>query len=170
MHVKLAPVIAALAIATSAFAENYFVATVFDFLGEKTFVTVNREQAKELEAKIKTFNAMLPKIVSELQKEFQKNPSEHVGEKFLGNKLKPMKVTFSPAFTDEAKAQERAEKLQENEDEKDVAQGKKPKKLSAAQKERAFKEAEKQIALEAFAKEINKMIEERLAEKAEKSE
>ncbi len=155
---------AALACASAAFAETYYIATVTDVIGEKTFSVVTREEFRQLELDIKRKNALMQKVVAELKKEFAGNPAAHAGEKFYGDKLKPMTAKLSSqGFPDMAKAQEKVERLQEHEDNKGVEEGKKKKKLSNAEKERAVKEAEREYAIKAFGEEVVKMVEEKIA-------
>lgn len=167
---KLIPFAAALLCAAASFAETYFVATVTDPVGDKSFSVVSKAEARELEQDIKRKNALMQKVVSELKAEFAKNPAAHAGEKFYGDKLKPMTVKFSPPFQDIEKAQEKAEKMQEHEDNKDLDTGKKKKKLSDSEKLRAVKEAEREYAIKAFGEEVVKMIEEKLEAAAEAAE
>ncbi len=159
--------LAVFALALAAAAEQVFVATTTDFVGNKTFKVVTKEQVKEMQLQIKKENALLPKILSEIQNDFRKNPESHAGEKYYGQKLKPKSITISPAFTDFEKAQAKAEKLQEREDNKDLdkdeKKGKK-KKLSEAEKEKAYKEAQKQYAIQTFAEDVEKRIEDKLKE------
>lgn len=154
---------AALVCASAAFAETYFVATVTDVIGEKTFSVVTKEEAKQLDLDIKRKNALMQKVVAELKKEFAGNPAAHAGEKFYGDKLKPMTVKLSQPFTDFDKAQDKAMKMQEHEDTKGVEDGKKKKKLSDSEKIRAVKEAEREYAIKAFGEEVVKMVEEKIA-------
>ena len=160
---------AALVCASAAFAETYYVATVTDVVGGKSFSVVNREEAKQLDLDIRQKNALMQKVIAELKKEFAGNPAAHAGEKFYGDKLKPMTVKLSQPFQDMEKAQERAEKMQEHEDNKGVEEGKKKKKLSNSEKERAVKEAEREYAIKAFGEEVVKKVEEKIAEIAAES-
>ncbi|MBR0055899.1 MAG: hypothetical protein IJP66_01090 [Kiritimatiellae bacterium] len=154
---------ATLVCAAASFAENYYIATVTDFVGEKSMQVVGKEAAKELDADIRRKNALLQKVLAELQNEFKKNPEMHAGEKFYGAKLKPMTIQLSQPFPDEEKAQDKLTKIQEREDEKAMAEtGKKKKKLSDSEKERAFKEAEREYAVKAFGEEVVRLIEEKL--------
>ena len=157
---------AALALAVAASAEQYFVVGTTDFVGNKMFKVATKEQVKEMQLAIKKENAILPKVLSEIQADFRKNPEAHAGEKFYGSKMKPKAVTVSPAFTDFEKAQAKADKMQEHEDNKDLEKdtdkkGKK-KKLSDAEKEKAYKEAQKEYAIQSFAEEVQKQVEEKL--------
>ena len=154
---------AALVCASAAFAETYFVATVTDVIGEKSFSVVTKEEAKQLDLDIKRKNALMQKVVAELKKEFAGNPAAHAGEKFYGDKLKPMTVKLSQPFTDFDKAQDKAMKMQDHEDNKGVEEGKKKKKLSDSEKLRAVKEAEREYAIKAFGEEVVKMVEEKIA-------
>lgn len=154
---------AALACAAASFAETYFVATVTDPVGGKTFSVVSKDEARELQQDIKRKNALMQKVLAEIKADFAKNPAAHSGEKYFGDKLKPMAVKLSQQqFTDMAKAQEFADKMQEREENKDDDSGKKKKKLSDSQKMRAIKEAERDFAIKTFGEEVVKMIEEKL--------
>lgn len=152
----------AIVCAASAYAETFMIATITDFVGDKSFQVVTRADAKELEQDVKKKNVLFQKVLFEIQNEFKKDPAAHQGEKFLGAKLKPMTVKFSPPFQDEEKARERMEKMQEHEDNKDLDTGKKKKKLSDSEKMRAVKEAEREYAIKAFGEEVVKRIEEKL--------
>lgn len=154
--------------ACAACAESVYLVTLTDFLGDKTYSVMSKEQYKELEQKVKRENALLSKVLSEIQADFRKNPDAHTGEKFYGQKLKPKKLVAQGPLSDQQKASEKAERLQEREDNKDVdSSKKKKKKLSNSEKEKAFKEAQREFAIKAFAEMVEKMIEERLAAPAE---
>lgn len=165
---KIAKTIVALLLfaAGAACAESVYVVTQTDFLGEKTFSVMSREQIKELELKVKRENALLPKVLAEIQSDFRKNPEAHSGEKFFGQKLKPKKITAQGPL-DSQKASEKVEKLQEREENKDSGNNsgnkKKKKKLSDAEKEKAFKEAQKEYAIKMFAEGVEKAVAERIA-------
>ena len=173
---KIAKTIVALLLfaAGAACAESVYVVTETDFLGEKTFSVMNKEQLKELELKVKRENALLPKVLSEIQSDFRKNPEAHSGEKFYGQKLKPKKITVQGPL-DPQRASEKVEKLQEREENKDSGNNsgnnkKKKKKLTDAEKEKAFKEAQKEYAIKAFAESVEKTIAERIAEAEKEKE
>ncbi len=156
---------AALALAVAASAEQYFVVSTSDFTGNKMFKVATKEQVKEMQLSIKKENAVLPKVLSEIQTDFRKNPEAHAGEKYYGSKIKPKAITVSPAFTDFEKAQAKADKMQEREDNKDLEKDsdkKKKKKLSEAEQEKAYKEAQKEYAIQTFAEEVQKQVEEKL--------
>ena len=171
---KIITLAAAIVCAAAAYAESYYIATVTDFTGAKTFSVVTKAEAKEIELDIKRKNALFQKVLTEIQNEFKKNPEAHKGEKFYGNRLKPMTIKLSTQpFNNLEKAQEKAEKLQAHEDGTDVDEKdakKKPKKLSDSQKLRAVKEAERDYAVKMFGEEVVKIIEERLAAAATAAE
>lgn len=151
-------------------AESLYVMETTDFLGAKTFKAVSRAEAKETELSIKRQNAMRAKVLAEIQADFTKNREAHSGEKFYGQKIKPKTIKVMGPFPAEA-ATARADKLQEREDTKDaddsVQRKGKRKKLSDAEKEKIFKEAEREAAIKAFAEEVEKQVSERLAAPAE---
>ncbi len=147
--------------AAIAFAESYYVITVTDFLGNKTFDSVTKEELKAKQLEIKQKNKLLPKVLQQIQKEMRDNPEEHEGEKFYGKKLKLMTIKFKGPINDGAKAKEQSDKLQEKADNKEIeeAMGSK-KRLSDEEKEKAYEEAQKESEIRNFAEEVEKQIEE----------
>ena len=159
-------------LSAAAGAEQYYVATMTDFTGAKTFSVLTREQCKAKELEFKQQNALLPKVIAAIEADFRKNPEAHSGEKFYGRKLKPKTIKAAPA-PDYEKAQAKVERLQEREDNKDLEndadkKGKKKKKLTDAEKEKAYEEAQRQYAIQSFAEEVERQIKEKIGEAAAK--
>lgn len=155
----------------SAFAEICFVVTTTDFTGQKEFSAMSKEEFKEHQKKINLQNKLLPKVLKEIEADFRKNPTEHEGEKYYGNKLKPKKIK-SAQMNDLGKAQEKVDKMQEkadNEEVKAMKGGKGKKKLSESEKEKLYKQAEKEAQIYDFAKTVEKMIDEKIKDLEEKN-
>ncbi len=148
---------------TLAIAESYYAITITDFAGRKEFDCVSGTELKEIQAEIKMKNKLLPVILREIQKDWEKNPDEHQGETFYGRKLKPMTIKTKQGANSE-KAQATADKWQEREDNKELEEkmSKKGKKLSDREKEKAYEKARKEGEIRVFADEVMRLIEERI--------
>ncbi len=163
----------ALGTATAAMAmEAYYVVTTTDFLGNKFFTVADKQKLAEMKLEFKKQNALLPKVLKEIQDDFRKNPDAHSGEKYYGGKLKPKQIKESAPLPAYDKAQEKADKMQEKEDnkdlEKDNPKGKKKKQPTEAEKEKAYEEQQKQFAIASFAEDVEKMIKDKLKEEESK--
>lgn len=160
---------ALMAVACVASGESLYVVETTDFLGAKTFKAVTRAEAKDMELEIKRQNAMRVKVLAEIQADFAKNRDAHSDEKFYGSKIKPKTIRVMGPFAAEAAAT-KAAKMQEREDNKDLDDAKpgkgKKKKLSDSEKEKLFKEAQREIAIQNFAEEVEKQVADRLSGEA----
>ena len=163
----VAVMLAAAMAAYASFAESYYVVTTTDFLGNKSFKTMTRDQVKETQAKIKRENSALPKVLNAIKRDFAANPEAHEGEKFYGGKLKPRTFKQNGPFSDYEKAQEKTDRFQNREDEKllDMEKESDMRKLSDREKEKRFDEAKKEEAINKFAEDVQKKIDEMLGEK-----
>lgn len=157
---------AAIAILNAA-AESYYVVTTTDFLGNKSFKTMTRDQVRETQARMKRENSALPKVLNAIKRDFAANPEAHEGEKFYGGKLKPKTFKQNGPFSDYEKAQERTDRLQNREDEKLLEKEKESdmRKLSEREKEKRYEEAKKEEAINKFAEDVQKKIDEQFGEK-----
>lgn len=159
-------ILCALVMASAAVAaEAYHVVTTTDFLGNKFYSVMEKQKLKETQDKYKKMNTLLPKVLAEIKKELTQNPQDHQGEKFYGNKLKPLQIKASAPYPDYDKAQAKADKMQEKYDNKVIEEtmggkNKKKKKMSEAEEEKAAKEARKERDISMFADDVEKRIKE----------
>lgn len=162
---------AALMAALATGAETFYVATLTDFAGEKSFSVVTREEAKALEQKTRAQNSLLPKVIGEMQRDFNKNRDPHSHEKFYGGKMKAKRLILSPPIQGMDKANAKADKMREREENKDVddsKKGKKKKKPTASEQERAYRDSQREYAIQQLAEEIEKRIDELLSTPSDK--
>ena len=156
----------AIAASTAFAAETYFVVTMTDMVGNKTYEVKTKEEVAELKKQVAAEAKFFPKAVAKLQKEWTAPENKDAHQfKWQGQHLKPRSVKESQPYADREKAMAKADKMTDKElglDDK----GKKPKakkKLSEKEEEKLYKERMRQQELEELAQSVQKEIEAMLA-------
>ena len=156
--------VCALAIAASAAmaAEQYFVVTLTDMVGNKTFEVKTKEEVAELKKQVAAEAKFFQKAVAKLQKEWEANKDAHQF-KWQGQHLKPRTVKESQPFADRDKAMARADKMTDKELGLDDKKPKTKKKLSEKEEEKLYREKLRQQEFEELAQAVQKEIEAMMA-------
>ena len=157
--------VCALAIAASAAfaAETYFVVTMIDMVGNKTYEVKTKEEVAELTKQMAAEAKVFPKAVAKLQKEWEANKDAHQF-KWQGQHLKPRAVKASQTpYADREKAIAKADKMTDKELGLDDKKPKTKKKLSEKEEEKLYKERMRQQELEELAQAVQKEIDAMLA-------
>jgi hypothetical protein len=157
--------VCALAIAASAAlaAESYFVVTMIDMVGNKTYEVKTKEEVAELTKQMAAEAKVFQKAVAKLQKEWDANKDAHQF-KWQGQHLKPRAVKASQTpYADREKAIAKADKLTDKELGLDDKKPKTKKKLSEKEEEKLYKERMRQQELEELAQSVQKEIDAMLA-------
>lgn len=165
---KILSAIAALAVsAAPLFAlDQYFVVTLTDMTGEKTFYVREKDEVKELQKTIAAEAKLFPKILAAKKKEWDAEPDTHEF-KWQGNKLKPRQIKVSSPYADKEKADAKADKLTDKElGIDDDSTKKKKKKQTDADKEKEYQESLKLNELKSLAQDIQKELDKQLKETA----
>ncbi len=153
--------VCALAIAASAAlaAESYFVVTMIDMVGNKTYEVKTKEEVAELTKQMAAEAKVFQKAVAKLQKEWDANKDAHQF-KWQGQHLKPRAVKASQTpYADREKAIAKADKLTDKELGLDDKKPKTKKKLSEKEEEKLYKERMRQQEFEELAQAVQKEIE-----------
>ena len=159
--------VCAMVIAASAAlaAETYFVVTMIDMVGNKTYEVKTKAEVAELTKQMAAEAKVFPKAVAKVQKEWEANKDAHQF-KWQGQHLKPRAVKASQTpYADREKAMAKADKMTDKElglDDKD----KKPKankKLSEKEEEKLYRERLRRQELEELAQTVQKEIEAMMA-------
>ena len=158
--------VCAMAIAASAAlaAEQYFVVTMTDMVGNKTYEVKTKEDVAELKKQVAAETKVFPKAVAKLQKEWEANKDAHQF-KWQGQHLKPRTIKESQPYADREKAVAKADKMTDKElglDDKDK-KPKSKKKLSEKEEEKLYKERMRKQELEELAQAVQKEIEAMIA-------
>ena len=157
--------VCALAIAASAAiaAETYFVVTMIDMVGNKTYEVKTKEEVAELTKQMAAEAKVFPKAVAKIQKEWDANKDAHQF-KWQGQHLKPRAVKASQTpYADREKAIAKADKMTDKELGLDDKKPKTKKKLSEKEEEKLYKERMRQQELEELAQAVQKEIDAMLA-------
>jgi hypothetical protein len=156
--------VCALAIAASAAlaAEQYFVVTMTDMAGNKTYEVKTKEEVAELKKQVAAETKLFQKAVAKLQKEWEANKDAHQF-KWQGQHLKPRAVKESQPYADRDKAMAKADKMTDKELGLDDKKPKTKKKLSEKEEEKLYKERMRQQEFEELAQAVQKEIEAMLA-------
>ena len=157
--------VCALAIAASAAlaAETYFVVTMIDMVGNKTYEVKTKEEVAELTKQMAAEAKVFPKAVAKVQKEWEANKDAHQF-KWQGQHLKPRAVKASQTpYADREKAMAKADKMTDKELGLDDKKPKTKKRLSEKEEEKLYKERMRQQELEELAQTVQKEIEAMLA-------
>ena len=156
--------VCALAIAASAAlaAETYFVVTLTDMVGNKTYEVKTKEEVAELKKQIAAEAKVFDKARAKVQKEWDANKDAHQF-KWQGQHLKPRSVKESQPYADRDKAMAKADKMTDKELGLDDKKPKTKKRLSEKEEEKLYKERMRQQELEELAQTVQKEIEAMLA-------
>ncbi len=156
--------VCALVIAASAAlaAESYFVVTITDMVGNKTYEVKTKEEVAELTKQMAAESKVFQKAVAKLQKEWTANPDAHQF-KWQGQHLKPRTVKASQPYPSREKAMEKADRMTDKELGLDDKKPKSKKKLSEKEEEKLYKEKMRRQELEELAQSVQKEIEAMLA-------
>ena len=156
--------VCALAIAASAAlaAETYFVVTMIDMVGNKTYEVKTKEEVAELKKQIAAEAKVFDKARAKVQKEWDANKDAHQF-KWQGQHLKPRSVKESQPYADRDKAMAKADKMTDKELGLDDKKPKTKKRLSEKEEEKLYKERMRQQELEELAQTVQKEIEAMLA-------
>ena len=152
--------VCAMAIAASAAlaAETYFVVTLTDMVGNKTYEVKTKEEVAELTKQMAAEAKVFPKAVAKVQKEWEANKEAHQF-KWQGQHLKPRSVKASPTpYADREKAVAKADKMTDKELGLDDKKPKTKKKLSDKEEEKLYKERMRQQEFEELAQTVQKEI------------
>lgn len=139
--------------------DAYYVVTITDMLGAKTFEVVDKEKLATMKKEIATEAKLFPKALSKLQKEWAESDAHQF--KWQGQKLKPRTIKESAPMADREKASEKADKMTDKELGLDEpAKKTRPKKLSEKEEEKAYQESQKKKELQELAEAVKREIDE----------
>lgn len=150
-------------LASAAFAaEQYYVVTIIDMLGDKTFEVKTIDDVKAMQKDFAAEAKVFPKALAEMQKEWNlpENKDSHQ-YKWQGQKLKPRALKVSQPYPTNEKALAKADKATDKELGVDDASKKKTKKkLSIKEEEKEYEERMKRTELSEVAEALLKKIQE----------
>lgn len=140
--------------------DAYYVVTITDMLGVKTYEVVDKEKLATMKKEFATETKLFPKALAKLQKDWTANPDAHQF-KWQGQKLKPRTIKESAPMADRQKAVEKADKMTDKELGLDEPAKKiRPKKLSEKEEEKAYQESLKKKELQELAESVKREIDE----------
>lgn len=159
---KIKSILCALALcASSALAlDAYYVVTVTDMLGDKTFSVLDKEELAALKKEVALEAKYFPKALAKIQKEWTAPENKDAHQfKWQGGKLKPRSVKESPAYTDKQKADDKVSKLLDKElGLDDSSKPKRKKKLTEAEYEKQQREESRHLELKNLADDVAREI------------
>jgi hypothetical protein len=139
-------------------AESYFVVTMTDMVGNKTYEVKTKEEVAELKKQVANETKFFQKAVAKLQKEWEANKDAHQF-KWQGQHLKPRTVKESQPYPDREKALAKADRMTDKELGLDDKKPKTKKKLSEKEEEKLYKEKMRRQELEELAQSVQKEVE-----------
>ena len=160
MRSLIAAVAAALVAGTSMALDAYYVVTITDMTGEKTYEVMDKEQLSALKKQIALEARFFQKALSNVQKEWMSPERKDTHQyHWQGQKLKPRTAKESPPFANREKADEKASKLMDKALGLDEPKKKTKKtKLSEKEEEKLYKEKMRNQELTELAAEVKKEI------------
>lgn len=158
---SLAAAAAAVMVAASAMAlDSYYVVTITDMTGGKTYEVMDKEQLATLKKQIALEARFFQKALANVQKEWMSPERKDTHQyRWQGQRLKPRTAKESPPIASREKADEKASKLMDKALGLDDPKKKTKKtKLSEKEEDKLYKEKMRNMELAELAAEVQKEI------------